>query len=490
MDRNIDRLVAYGLQKHLIEASDAIWARNALLALLDKSDYTEGPAVEGPVDLPAVLSALTEYAVSAGLVHDDNVSRDLFDTALMGVLTPRPSQVIQTFRAKYQESPQAATDWYYTFSGDTNYIRRDRIARDMKWTVDTEYGALDITINLSKPEKDPRAIAGALKQQSAAYPACQLCYTNEGYAGRMDHPARQNHRMIPLVLDGDESFLQYSPYVYYNEHCILLNKCHTPMRVDGHTFRKLLDFVTQFPHYFVGSNAALPVVGGSILTHDHFQGGRYTFPMERAEALETLTVPGHEDVAVSIVRWPMTVLRLRCGDKAALLDLADHILERWLAYTDAEANIFAETNGEPHNAITPIARRRGTDYELDLVLRNNLTTDEYPLGVYHPHQEIHHIKRENIGLIEVMGLAVLPSRLKAELARLEEVLLTGGDLEADELTAKHAPWARELLARHTFTPENAAEILRREVGLVFTRGLEHCAVLPNRDHLHRFLETL
>ena len=490
IDRTVDQLVAYGLGKGLIQAEDRVWARNSLLALLDKNDYEEGPLPPSLPDLPAILSPLTEYAVAEGLIHDDNVSRDLFDTRLMGVLTPRPGQVVGAFRERQARSPREATDWFYALAGDTNYIRRDRIAKDRKWQADTPYGPMDITINLSKPEKDPRAIAALLKKQSTAYPKCQLCRENEGYAGRMDHPARQNLRMIPLNLGGEEWFLQYSPYVYYNEHCILLNGRHTPMKVDADAFRRLLEFVTLFPHYFMGSNAALPVVGGSILDHDHFQGGRYTFPIEGAEALETLELPGWEGVKLSVLRWPMTVLRLVSGDREALLRLAAHIGDTWRDYTDEEAFIFAETGGEPHNAITPIARRRGEDYELDLVLRNNITTEELPLGRFHTPPSFHHIKRENIGLIEVMGLAVLPSRLKGELAALEEGILTGADLEANPLTAAHAPWARELMARRAFTRENAGAILEQEVGLAFAKALEHCAVLPDPRGLRRFLEAL
>ena len=374
-----------------------------------------------------------------------------------------------------------ATDWYYRFSQDTNYIRRDRIAKDVQWKAQTEYGELDITINLSKPEKDPKAIAAARNMPAAAYPQCQLCASNEGYAGRVNHPARQNHRIIPIEIDGQPWFLQYSPYVYYNEHCICLNAEHTPMKIDRACFRKLLDFVGQFPHYFVGSNADLPIVGGSILAHDHFQGGHYEFAMAKAPVETALSFPGFDDVHAGIVKWPMSVIRLRCADPARLVELADRILTAWRGYTDEDAMILAETDGVPHNTITPIARRRGADYELDLVLRNNLTTSEHPLGLYHPHAELHHIKKENIGLIEVMGLAVLPARLKAELAALGEALVSCADIRADEQIAKHADWTDELKTRYTFTADNVTGILQKEVGIVFAKVLEHAGVYKRTD---------
>ena len=380
------------------------------------------------------------------------------------------------FASLYAESPQAATDWYYRFSCDTNYIRRDRIAKDLKWVYESEYGPLDITINLSKPEKDPRAIAAARLAPQAGYPKCQLCASNEGYAGRMNHPARQNHRVIPLTIDGTPWFWQYSPYVYYNEHCIVFNARHTPMKVDRAAFRKLLDFITLFPHYFVGSNADLPIVGGSILSHDHFQGGRYEFAMARAPLERELSFAGYESVQAGIVKWPMSVIRLSSEDRERLVDLADRILGCWRGYSDAAAFVFAETGGAPHNTVTPIARRRGSAYQLDLVLRNNLTTEEYPLGVFHPHSELHHIKKENIGLIEVMGLAVLPSRLKTELAALREAMLAGRDLRADPALAPHADWAEEILARRAFTADKAEAVLQEEVGKVFMQVLEHAGV--------------
>ena len=416
-----------------------------------------------------------------GRIEDGTTSRDLFDTELMGRLTPRPSQVIRAFRTRYEESPEAATDWYYQFSQDTDYILRYRIAKDVKWVAPTPYGDLDITINLSKPEKYPRAIAAAKTAPQGGYPKCQLCRENEGYAGRMNHPARQNHRIIPITIDGKDWFFQYSPYVYYNEHCIVFNGAHVPMKIDRSAFRKLLDFVKQFPHYFVGSNADLPIVGGSILSHDHFQGGRYTFAMEKAPVEKEVSFPGFEDVECGIVKWPMSVIRLRSADDDRLVNLAEKILTTWRGYTDEAAFIFAETGGEPHNTITPIARMRDGKFELDLVLRNNLTTEEYPLGVYHPHQELHHIKKENIGLIEVMGLAVLPSRLKGELADLADALAEGRDIRSDEALEKHADWAEELQTRYTFNRENAMGILQKEVGVVFAQVLEHAGVYKCTD---------
>ena len=476
-----------------MEPADRTWAVNTLLAAMRLEDYAE-PEIRCAGELEEILSALTESAVRRGIIQGDITSRDLFDTGLMGILTPRPSQVIGTFQEKYAQSPQAATDWYYRFSQDTDYIRRYRIAKDVKWVAPTEYGDLDITINLSKPEKDPRAIAAAKAAPQSGYPKCQLCRENEGYAGRVNHPARQNHRIIPVAIDGRSWFFQYSPYVYYNEHCIVFSGEHTPMKIDRSTFRKQLDFIQQFPHYFVGSNADLPIVGGSILSHDHFQGGRYTFAMERAPVERPVTFPGFEDVEAGIVKWPMSVIRLRCGDDNRLVELADRILQAWRGYTDEAAFIFAETEGEPHNTITPIARMRQGQYELDLVLRNNITTEEYPLGVYHPHQELHHIKKENIGLIEVMGLAVLPARLKGELSFLAEALVRGSDLRADETLEKHARWAEELKTRHAFTQDNALGILKREVGAVFAQVLEHAGVYKctaeGRAAFLRFIDTV
>ena len=473
----IQQLVNYGLDTGLILPDDEIYIRNQLLMTMQLDDFT---APEGEVcytDLESILKTLVDDAVARGVCEDNSTARDLFDTKLMGVLTPRPSIVRANFEERYEnEGPQAATDWFYKFSQDTDYIRRYRIKRDLKWVTRTPYGDLDITINLSKPEKDPRAIAAAKAAPQSGYPKCLLCKENEGYAGRLNHPARQNHRVIPVTINGEDWFLQYSPYVYYNEHCIVFNGRHTPMKIEKATFRKLLDFVKQFPHYFVGSNADLPIVGGSILSHDHFQGGCYTFAMERAPIEQAVAFRDFPDVEAGIVKWPMSVIRLRCADDQRLVELADRILAAWRGYTDEAAFIFAETDGEMHNTITPIARMREGQFELDLVLRNNITTEEYPLGVYHPHQELHHIKKENIGLIEVMGLAVLPARLDKELALLKDAILSGRDLRADETLQKHADWAEALQGRYTFTPENTEQILQQEVGAVFMQVLEDAGV--------------
>ena len=465
-------LVEYGLKTGLIQDCDRTYIVNQLLMTMGLDSYEEEAAPS--MELEDILAGLLSDAVSRGVIEDNITAKDLFDTKLMGVLTPLPREVRAMFAALYAEDPQKATDWYYTLSQDTDYIRRYRIKKDLRWKTATEYGDLDITINLSKPEKDPKAIAAAKAAPQSGYPKCQLCPENEGYAGRMNHPARENHRIVPITVAGANWYLQYSPYVYYNEHCIVFNAKHTPMVIDKSAFSKLLDFVTLFPHYFVGSNADLPIVGGSILSHEHFQGGHYSFPMELSPVEREIRFAGYEDIKAGIVKWPMSVIRLDGADKARLADLADKILRAWRGYTDADAFIFAETDGVPHSTITPIARRRGSDYELDLVLRNNITTKEHPLGVYHPHAELHHIKKENIGLIEVMGLAVLPARLKGELQGLEEAILAGKPLTGD--LEKHAPWVEELKTRHTFTPENTTAILREEVGKVFAKVLEHAGV--------------
>ena len=475
----LDALVRYGIGCGLIEQADACYVKNRLLEILR---LDEAPAEEEiHAALPELLAALTDDAVQRGLTGGSVTERDLFDTKLMGALTPYPHEVRAEFARRYAVSPEAATDWFYRFSQDTNYIRRDRIARDLKWKYASPYGALDITINLSKPEKDPRDIAAAKAAPQSGYPRCLLCAENEGYAGRGNHPARQNHRILPLTLDGSQWYLQYSPYVYYNEHCIALNAEHRPMHIDGVTFRRLLDFVTIFPHYFIGSNADLPIVGGSILSHDHFQGGRYRFAMEEAPVEREVRFAEFPAVRAGVVRWPMSVIRLTSADRAQPLALAERILARWRGYSDPEAGVFAETDGVPHNTITPIARRRGADYELDLVLRCNITTPELPLGVFHPHPELHHIKKENIGLIEVMGLAVLPARLKKELEGVRTAILTGADLRQDETLGKHADWVDELRQRYDFTPENTEDILRQEVGAVFTRVLEDAGVFKRND---------
>ncbi|MCD8382635.1 MAG: UDP-glucose--hexose-1-phosphate uridylyltransferase [Clostridiales bacterium] len=496
MELAISQLVEYAVRHGLIEEGDRVWAANRLLEALGLEGFQGLEPVEELPPLQDILDVMNRYAYEHGLIQGDTPSfTDLYDTGLMGLLTPRPSETGRRFWEAYRRSPEEATDWYYTFSGDTNYIRRDRIAKDVKWPAETEYGTLDITINLSKPEKDPRAIAAAGKAVSVKYPKCLLCVENEGYAGRLDHPARQNHRVIPLKLAGEDYCLQYSPYVYYNEHCIVFNRQHIPMAIDRRCFDHLLEFVTVFPHYFVGSNADLPIVGGSVLSHDHYQGGRYTFAMERAPVETEISIPGYGELSAGIVRWPMSVIRLRGADPVRVADCCEHILNVWRGYSDPAADILAETDA-PHNTITPICRRRGEDYEMDLVLRNNRTTEAYPLGIFHPHQEKHHIKKENIGLIEVMGLAVLPARLKEELAVLEERILTGGDLEADPRTASHAAWTREtVMGGHPeLNADNCGDILRLEVGKVFAAVLEDAGVYKRteqgREAFLRFVAAL
>ena len=492
----IAKLVEYGLQKRLIEAEDKTFIINQYLEVFGMDEYTEADISGEEIVLEMILRNLTDYAFEMGVIEsDDIVTRDLFDTKLMGVMVQMPSEIIRKFRGKYEESPKAATEFFYEFSQDTNYIRRDRVKKDMKWKVDSPYGKIDITINLSKPEKDPKAIAAAKNAKQSAYPKCQLCMENEGYAGRMNHPARQNHRIIPVTINGSRWGFQYSPYVYYNEHCIVFNGEHTPMKIDRAAFVKLFDFVKQFPHYFLGSNADLPIVGGSILTHDHFQGGHYTFAMAEAEIEKHVTVPGYEDVEAGIVHWPLSVIRIRHKDEKRLIELADHILGKWRSYTDEAAYIFAETDGEPHNTITPIARKKDDTYELDLTLRNNITTEECPLGLYHPHSEYHHIKKENIGLIEVMGLAVLPSRLKGEMELLADCLVQKKPLEKEESLIKHIDWANDIMKRYDDINEgNVMDILKEEIGKVFVGVLEDAGVYKcteeGRNAFERFIAVL
>ncbi len=487
----IHQLTEYAIRHGLIGEEDRIYAHNRLIEALGLSSYEDStaPACEA---LEEILLDILEFAGKNGLLPDDGiVSRDLFDTKIMGLLTPPPSDVIRTFREKYQASPADATDWYYAFSRATDYIRTYRIQKDLKWTVPSVYGDIDITVNLSKPEKDPKAIAAAKSIPQSGYPKCALCAENEGYAGNLHAAARQNHRILPLTLAGERWYFQYSPYVYYNEHCIVLSSVHSPMKIDRETFCRLLDFEEQFPHYFIGSNADLPIVGGSILTHNHFQGGRYVFAMEKAPAEKAVTFAGFEDIRAGIVKWPLSVIRITGQKKERLIALADKILTAWRCYTDEDAFLFAETSGEPHNTVTPIARRRGKEYELDLVLRNNITTPEHPLGVFHPHTELHNIKKENIGLIEVMGLAVLPARLKTEMAKLEQAILTGAEIESDPDIAKHAAWLASFREKYTFTKENTEEILRQEIGRTFVRVLEDAGVYKctpaGRDAFDRFL---
>ena len=490
----IDGLVSYGLEKGLITEDDVMYARNRILDVMREDGYEPSEhADERP--LAEILGELTDIAVERGIIEDSGERRDIFDTRLMDCLMPYPHEVRRIFNEKYAVSHETATDWYYKLSCDSNYIRRDRIAKDRRWKYSCEYGDLDITVNLSKPEKDPRDIAAALKNASSAYPKCQLCRENEGYAGRIGHPARMNHRVIPVTLSGEGYNLQYSPYVYYNEHCIVFNNEHIPMKIDEHAMRVLLSFTDVFPHYFIGSNADLPIVGGSILTHDHFQGGRYSFAMERAAVEEEFTVEGFEDISCGIVKWPLTVLRISHGDPERLLRLASHILAKWRAYSDPQATVFAETDGAPHNTITPIARRRGGAFELDLCLRNNLTTAEHPMGLYHPHAQWHHIKKENIGLIEVMGLAVLPSRLDRELGVIEDGIVSGEDILADSRVESHSEWLGGFIGELRGADRVTVRArLEKEVGEVFLHVLEDAGVYKRtpegREALRRFIATL
>ena len=495
----IKKLVSYGVQTGLVPQEDVIFTTNRLLELfgLDELEDSDTDVTMREDELEEVLSGMLDYAFEKGLMAENSiVYRDLFDTKIMSMLMPRPSEVIRRFTELYENvSPQAATDYYYKLSRDSDYIRRYRICKDQKWVTSTKYGDLDITINLSKPEKDPKAIAAAKNAKQSGYPKCLLCKENEGYAGRINHPARQNHRIIPVTINNSQWGFQYSPYVYYNEHCIVFNSQHVPMKIDHAAFCKLFDFVKQFPHYFVGSNADLPIVGGSILSHDHFQGGRYEFAMAKAPVERSFTVAGYEDVKAGIVNWPMSVIRLSAADTDRIVALADVILEKWRSYTDETAFIFAETEGEPHNTITPIARKRGELYELDLVLRNNITTEEHPLGVYHPHAKLHHIKKENIGLIEVMGLAVLPARLKEEMALLKEAILTGADLRADQVLAKHADWVEEFKPKYEqIDASNIDQIIQEEIGLVFMEVLEDAGVYKRtpegQEAFDRFVTSL
>lgn len=522
IEQEIRKLVNYGLQTGLIEKEDEIYTINRLLEFFELEEpgdeschrcTEQGKVCAGqkqtaaevehgtcePGELEGILNRMMDYAAEKGIMREDGiVYRDLFDTKIMGILTPRPSEVIHRFWELYAQSPKAATDFYYAFSQNTDYIRRYRIKKDQKWISSTKYGDLDITINLSKPEKDPKAIAAAKNARQSGYPKCLLCMENEGYAGRINHPARQNHRIIPVEINGLRWGFQYSPYVYYNEHCIVFHSEHIPMKIERDTFKKLFDFVKQFPHYFVGSNADLPIVGGSILSHDHFQGGHYEFAMAKAPVERQFNVKGYEEVEAGIVSWPMSVIRISAADSDRLVALADDILTKWRGYTDEAAFVYAFTEGEPHNTITPIARKRGDRYELDLVLRNNITTQEHPLGVYHPHGKLHHIKKENIGLIEVMGLAVLPARLKEEMELLGEAILNHGKIRGHEVLDKHADWVETFVSDYSqverSTKEGIMEILQKEIGKVFMEVLEDAGVYKRTEEgqqaFDRFIKTL
>lgn len=492
---NIKKLVEYGIQTGLTPECERIYTTNLLLEIFKEDNYEDTEIDAENLELEDILKNLLDEAVSRGLIEDSVVYRDLFDTKLMNCLLPRPAQIQREFKEKYDISPEEATKYYYKLSQNSDYIRRYRVKKDMKWTVDSPYGVIDITVNLSKPEKDPKAIAAAKNAKASTYPKCQLCVENEGYAGRVNHPARENHRIMPITINDSQWGFQYSPYVYYNEHCIVFNGQHIPMKIDRAAFIKLFDFVKQFPHYFLGSNADLPIVGGSILSHDHFQGGHYTFAMAKAPIEKEVTIPRYEDVEAGIVKWPLSVLRIRHKDEQRLIDLADHVLKNWRSYTDKDAFIFAETDGEPHNTITPIARKVGDIYELDLTLRNNITTEEHPLGLYHPHAQYHNIKKENIGLIEVMGLAVLPARLKNELELLACYIVEGKDIRSNEDIVKHADWVDGFLPKYdSITKENVMDILKEEVGIVFTHVLEDAGVYKcteeGRNAFMKFIETL
>ncbi len=487
----IRSLLLYAYNELEFSDCDFNWGYNQILSVLDLDSADDGQGVED-IPLEYILKVLLDDACERGVCENSVVFRDLLDTEIMGVVTPRPSEVINNFYGLYEASGEKkATKYYYSLARKSDYIREYRIKNDVKWVTKTEYGDIDITINLSKPEKDPKAIAAALKMKQSSYPKCMLCPENEGYAGRVNHPARQNHRVIPVDLDGEDWCLQYSPYVYYNEHCIVFNKNHVPMAITEDGFRRLFAFVKRFPHYFVGSNADLPIVGGSVLTHDHYQGGNYTFAMAKAEIETPVEFKNYPEVSGGIVKWPMSVIRLVSEDTDKICTLAGEILAKWRGYTDEEAFIFAETEGTPHNTITPIARFRNGKYELDLVLRNNITTEEYPDGVYHPHPQHHHIKKENIGLIEVMGLAVLPSRLKTEMAQLEDAIVNGIDFKDDETIGKHHEWIEEIKKNIQITNENCSEVLRTEIGKVFADILGQCGVYArNTQGKQQFLKFI
>ena len=497
---NISRLASYGVRTGLIEREDVAFVKNRLLSELgldgfENDDEANSLPEVSVDDLEEILSEMLDYAQEKGVAGPTKTHRDIFDTKLMAVMVSKPSEISREFWSRYERSAKEATDFFYKFSQDTDYIRRYRIRKDLKWKTETPFGELDITINLSKPEKDPKAIAAAKSIRNAGYPKCLLCKENVGYGGRLDHAARANHRVIALELAGEKWGFQYSPYVYYNEHCIVFNYEHVPMKICRKTFERLLEFVGKFPHYTLGSNADLPIVGGSILSHDHYQGGAYEFPMAKAGYEKMVVIDGFKDVEVGIVRWPLSVVRISSASAERLVELADHILEKWRSYTDEGAFIIAESGGEMHNTITPIARMRGGKFELDLVLRNNITTEEHPLGVYHPHKELHHIKKENIGLIEVMGLAVLPARLKDELSALADAFVDGRDISGDEVLSKHADWLSELRAKYGKVEQRMAwGILQREVGMVFSKVLEHAGVFKcddgGRAAFERFLSKV
>ena len=475
-------LITYAENKNLITSDERVFALNRILECLCIDEWS-GEAVASDMVIDDILGGICDYAAEKGIITGTNESRDLFDTKVMGVLTAFPREIIGKFNSDYNESPKKATDEYFEWNKNINYVRAGRIAKDLKWGYDSEYGTLDITINCSKPEKDPRDIAAAKTAKSASYPKCMLCIENTGYAGRIGHPARQNLIPVPMTVHNQDWFFQYSPYGYYNEHCIIFNASHVPMCIDDAVFGKLFDIIETLPHYFVGSNADLPIVGGSILSHEHFQGGNYIFAMETAPVEYEFTIPGFSEIKAGIVKWPMSVIRLRSGDRAQLENACSHILAKWRAYSDENVGVYAFSGDTPHNTITPIARKKGDQYECDLVLRNNRTSDEHPLGIFHPHAELHHIKKENIGLIEVMGLAVLPSRLKTEIELLADVLVNKGveAVRSDETLEKHADWVEEFAPKYSITAKNVTEILHREIGAVFAQVLADAGVFKRDE---------
>ena len=491
----INKLIKYGLENEILDEKDKIYATNQLLNLLNLEEFTE-EQVDDNLDIEEILKTILDYAVENKIIEEDTTTRrDLFDTKIMNIIMPRPSQVIEKFWDKYKKSPEEATNYYYNFSKKTDYIRTYRVAKDLKWKTDTKYGALDITINLSKPEKDPKDIALAKQIKKTSYPKCVLCKETEGFKGNLAAVSRDNHRIIPIKLNEEKWYFQYSPYCYYNEHCIILNSEHIPMKIDTTTFKKLFDFVNQFPHYVIGSNAGLPVVGGSILTHEHYQGGRQTFPMDNAEYIYKTKINKFKDIECGILNWPLSVIRLRGKKDKRLIELADIILNKWREYSDEQVGIYAYTDGEMHNTITPILRKNKKIYELDLVLRNNLTTEEYPLGVFHPHEHLHHIKKENIGLIEVMGLAILPSRLKEEMNLVADYILENKNMEENEKIKKHSDWAKKVVAKYSdINKENVQDILQKEIGLVFEKVLEDAGVFKTDEKgieaFKKFVETI
>lgn len=491
----LENLIQYGIKKELITKDDVFVIKNQLMEILQLEDWKEAEGTYKSESIESLLEPILQYAVEKEIIQDTTNSKDNFDTKIMGIFTSYPREVIKTFYEKYKICPKDATNWYFDFSKATNYVRSERIAKDLKWTFNCQYGTLDITINCSKPEKDPKDIAQAKNQQKLSYPKCMLCPENAGFPGKGNHPARQNLRPIPCTINGEPWQLQYSPYGYYNEHCILFNEKHIPMQIDKEVFGKLFDFLDFIPHYFIGSNADLPIVGGSILSHEHFQGGNYNFSMEKASVEKEFLIPKFLGVKAGIVKWPLSVIRLSSENKEDLIECSNHILEKWRAYSDQENGIFAFTNETPHNTITPIARKKGNLYECDLVLRNNITTENRPLGVYHPNPSLHHIKKENIGLIEVMGLAVLPSRLAKELPLMEKALLNKEREPKTSELENHYPWISQILDNHSnITKENVREILQEEIGKVFLEVLMDAGVFKRTSEgqkaFNKFVERL